>query len=101
MSGAPGLFARDKGTPESFWISLPAPRLSARAVDELRAYDFPDGPLPGYLEKVEREAILAALARTAFNRTAAAKLLGVSLRTLRYPMPRLGIRDPAQDGQSD
>ena len=55
-------------------------------------------PLPDYLDKVEREAILAALAKTGFNRTAAAKLLGVSFRTLRYRMQRLGIRDPGTDG---
>jgi two-component system response regulator PilR (NtrC family) len=52
-----------------------------------------DLPLPEYLDRVEREAILAALARTNFNRTAAAKLLGVTFRTLRYRMQRLGIKD--------
>ena len=46
------------------------------------------------LDKVEREAILAALAKTGFNRTAAAKLLGLTFRTLRYRMQRLGIKDP-------
>jgi two-component system response regulator PilR (NtrC family) len=50
-------------------------------------------PLPDYLDRLEREAILEALARTNFNRTAAAKLLGVTFRTLRYRMQRLGIRD--------
>jgi two-component system, NtrC family, response regulator PilR len=50
-------------------------------------------PLPEYLDRVEREAILEALARTNFNRTAAAKLLGVTFRTLRYRMQRLGIKD--------
>ena len=37
-----------------------------------------DRPLPAYLDGVEREAILAALAKTGFNRTAAAKLLGIT-----------------------
>jgi hypothetical protein len=50
-------------------------------------------PLPVYLDKVERDAILAALAKTGFNRTAAARLLGLTLRTLRYRMQRLGIRE--------
>jgi two-component system response regulator PilR (NtrC family) len=50
-------------------------------------------PLPEYLDRMEREAILDALARTHFNRTAAAKLLGITFRTLRYRMQRLGIRD--------
>ena len=54
------------------------------------------GPLPAYLDKVERDAILAALAKTGFNRTAAAKLLGLTFRTLRYRMQRLGIRDPEE-----
>ncbi len=42
--------------------------------------------------RIEREAILDALAKTRFNRTAAAKLLGVTFRTLRYRMQRLGIQ---------
>jgi two-component system response regulator PilR (NtrC family) len=56
-----------------------------------------DTPLPEYLDRVEREAIQEALARTGFNRTAAAKLLGVTFRTLRYRMQRLGIREPDSD----
>jgi two-component system response regulator PilR (NtrC family) len=52
-----------------------------------------DVPLPDYLDRVEREAILGALARTQFNRTAAAKLLGITFRTLRYRMQRLGIKE--------
>jgi two-component system response regulator PilR (NtrC family) len=63
------------------------------------APDAGGSPLPVYLDKVERDAILAALAKTGFNRTAAAKLLGVTFRTLRYRMQRLGIREPEQDGQ--
>lgn len=50
--------------------------------------------LPAYLELVERSVILAALDQTGFNRTAAAKLLGLSFRQLRYRMQQLGIRDP-------
>jgi two-component system response regulator PilR (NtrC family) len=60
--------------------------------------EVPAGPLPAYLDQVEREAILAALAKTGFNRTAAAKLLGLTFRTLRYRMQRLGIKEPEQDG---
>ncbi len=51
-------------------------------------------PLPEYLDRVEREAILEALEKTGFNRTAAAKLLGITFRALRYRMQRLGIREP-------
>ena len=61
--------------------------------------EVPAAPLPAYLDQVERDAILAALAKTGFNRTAAAKLLGLTFRTLRYRMQRLGIKEPEQDGQ--
>ena len=122
------------------------PRLSAPALEELMAYDFPgnvrelenileralalspaeelgtqdlalhriapeeeaegdapeeaqhaarpaDSPLPAYLDQLEREAILQALGKTGFNRTAAARLLGITFRQLRYRMQRLGIKD--------
>jgi two-component system response regulator PilR (NtrC family) len=73
-------------------------RLYPAAVEEggsgAPAGEVPAGSLPDYLDKVEREAILAALAKTGFNRTAAAKLLGLTFRTLRYRMQRLGIKDP-------
>jgi two-component system response regulator PilR (NtrC family) len=49
--------------------------------------------LPQYLDEVERKAILEALAKTEFNRTAAAKLLGITFRQLRYRMQRLAITD--------
>jgi two-component system response regulator PilR (NtrC family) len=50
-------------------------------------------PLPEYLEKIEKEAIIEALEKTRFNRTAAARLLGITFRALRYRMERLGIND--------
>ena len=49
------------------------------------------GPLQDYLDRLEKEAILDALGKTRFNRTAAAKLLGITFRSLRYRMERLGI----------
>jgi two-component system, NtrC family, response regulator PilR len=121
------------------------PRLSANALQELMAYDFPGNvrelenileralalspgeelgpealalhriapedeheeaeqpqapkpqligePLPTYLDRLEREAILQALGETDFNRTAAARLLGITFRQLRYRMQRLNIKD--------
>lgn len=48
-------------------------------------------PLQDYLDRIEREAILDALEQTRFNRTAAAKVLGISFRSLRYRMERLGV----------
>lgn len=51
-------------------------------------------PLPKYLDQVEKQALLEALEQTRFNRTAAAKLLGLTFRTMRYRMERLGIKGP-------
>ena len=51
---------------------------------------IPDS-LADYLDQLERDVISKALDKTRFNRTAAAKLLGVSFRALRYRMQRLGI----------
>ena len=50
-------------------------------------------PLQERLDLVEKNAILDALAQTHYNRTAAAKLLGITFRALRYRMERLGIND--------
>ena len=47
--------------------------------------------LPDYLDQIEREAILRALDKTRYNRTAAARLLGITFRALRYRMQRLEI----------
>jgi len=47
--------------------------------------------LPDYLENIEKKAIVQALIKTNNNKTAAAKLLGVSFRTLRYRLAKLGL----------
>jgi two-component system response regulator PilR (NtrC family) len=54
--------------------------------------------LPEYLEDIEKRAILKALAKANNNKTAAAKLLGVSFRTLRYRLAKLGL---AKDEDAD
>jgi two-component system, NtrC family, response regulator PilR len=43
------------------------------------------------LEGIERDAIVKALEKTRYNKTAAAKLLGMSFRALRYRIKKLGI----------
>lgn len=57
--------------------------------------DMPAGELPlqDYLDRMERAAIEDALRKTRYNRTAAARLLGVTFRSLRYRLQRLGIND--------
>jgi two-component system response regulator PilR (NtrC family) len=47
--------------------------------------------LTNYLEEIEKQAIIQALDKTNNNKTAAAKLLGVTFRTLRYRLAKLGL----------
>ena len=49
------------------------------------------GGLGNHLEDIERDAIRKALEQTRFNKTAAAKILGMSFRALRYRIKKLGI----------
>lgn len=50
-----------------------------------------DEPLEDLLDKIEREKITQALRNSNNNKTAAAKLLGLSFRALRYRLKKLGI----------
>jgi two-component system, NtrC family, response regulator PilR len=50
-----------------------------------------DVSLSDYLEDIEKRTILQALEKTNNNKTAAAKLLGISFRTLRYRLSKLGL----------
>ena len=51
------------------------------------------GDLDGYLAQIEKSAIEVALAEHRWNRTAAAKSLGITQRSLRYRLKKLGIDD--------
>jgi len=57
---------------------FPQPELGEQALDSA-------------LDNTEREAILRALEQTRYNKTAAAKLLGLTFRQLRYRIKKLGI----------
>lgn len=70
-----------------------APRQIPENLDEL--------PLPEYLEHIEKKAILDALEKTGQNKTAAAKLLGVSFRTLRYRLAKLGLSKGMESDPED
>ena len=64
---------------------------SASAQDDQIA--VPDGEVDpeGYLENIERQTIEKALEATRWNKTAAAKRLGISFRALRYRLKKLGM----------
>ena len=60
-------------------------------------------PLPedlqSYLDDKERQILVRALRETGFNRTLAAKLLGLTLRQIRYRIARLKIDAPDIHGE--
>jgi transcriptional regulator with PAS, ATPase and Fis domain len=52
-------------------------------------------------EDVERNLILQAMERTDYNITKAAKLLGLTFRTLQYRLEKFGIKRPERHGAKD
>lgn len=83
---------------------ITAADLQLSPAEQSRAESFVPGdkyPLPDYLDRVEKQALLEALQQTGFNRTAAARLLGLTFRTMRYRMDRLGIKAPNGSDDAD
>jgi two-component system response regulator PilR (NtrC family) len=89
-------------------VSVSAPAFSSSAsiepesIPNFSPRDFPKEPLTqpmqpivddleGYLESLEKAAILRALEATRYNKTAAAEKLGISFRALRYRLKKLGL----------
>lgn len=69
-----------------------APEATPAGVLDFRVVDGVPTSLGAYLDSLERDAIRSALGKTRYNRTAAAQLLGITFRQLRYRMQRLGIK---------
>jgi two-component system response regulator PilR (NtrC family) len=70
----------------------PAEDIASPGVLDFQVVDGVPTSLGAYLDSLERDAIRSALAKTRYNRTAAAQLLGITFRQLRYRMQRLGIK---------
>jgi two-component system response regulator PilR (NtrC family) len=64
---------------------IPAPTASATP-----AADAPLSLEP-YLDTIEKDTIMKALEQARYNKTAAAKLLGITFRALRYRLKKLGV----------
>jgi two-component system response regulator PilR (NtrC family) len=56
-----------------------------------RAASSADGGLDDYISNLERSAIVKALEESRYNKTAAARKLGITFRALRYKLKKLGI----------
>ena len=61
--------------------------------DDLDLLTDVDGDIESYIEQVEKRILNAALLKHRWNKTATAKALGLSFRSLRYRLKKLGIDD--------
>jgi two-component system response regulator PilR (NtrC family) len=82
--------ARPPGADGLGGTAAPAPLVPLTAGASAQAAAAPDA-LGDQLEHLERAAIVRALEQTRYNKTAAAKLLGMTFRALRYRIKKLGI----------
>ncbi len=71
-------------------INVDALQLPDQSQSDVRAANQ-DEALDSFLAQQEKEKIVAALEQTRWNKTAAAKVLGISFRALRYRLEKLGI----------
>jgi two-component system response regulator PilR (NtrC family) len=81
-------------TPEDLRLSPQSqrpPNAAPGPIDDDVDDDSGDGGLDSYISNLEREAIMKALQETRYNKTAAAKKLGITFRALRYKLKKLGI----------
>lgn len=76
--------------------SEPAPAMHGQPAAAPAATPMPPTPgsgvaLDDYISNLERTAIMKALEESRYNKTAAAKKLGITFRALRYKLKKLGI----------
>jgi two-component system, NtrC family, response regulator PilR len=85
--------AGEAAAPGATAAGAPPPASSSAAAGAAAAFaaGAASGALGTQLEEVERAAIVRALEQTRYNKTAAAKLLGMTFRALRYRIKKLGI----------
>ena len=79
-------------TPDYLRLESPLAAATAEANGQAPAPQPDNGaPLENRLEEIERQSIIAALEATRYNKTKAARHLGISFRALRYRLKKLGI----------
>jgi two-component system response regulator PilR (NtrC family) len=71
-------------------LNLP---IGQQHIKDAQEYDPAQGPLEEFLEDIERKAITLALEDNKWNKTAAAKQLGLSFRSFRYRLKKLQLED--------
>jgi two-component system response regulator PilR (NtrC family) len=87
---------RSAGATAESWANTPTPAYGDSRAPQPYANEPPEdegfpSDLAAAVAETERAAIMKALEATRWNRTAAAKQLGLTLRQLRYRLEKLGI----------
>ena len=72
-------------------LQLPAVTTVTQAVQPPPKMTTGTLPLDDYMENIEKDALIKALEQTRYNKTAAARLLGITFRALRYRLKKLGL----------
>jgi two-component system response regulator PilR (NtrC family) len=74
-------------------LQLPATAQNATASAQEETQDMAAGnvSLDTYMDTIEKDVLIRALEQTRYNKTAAAKLLGITFRALRYRLKKLGL----------
>ena len=80
--------SQNSGSPDPAETAAPE---NSGQLDNLPGFVLGRTQVQDYLDDVERLIIEQALQKTRYNRTQAAKLLGISFRSMRYRMERLEI----------
>jgi two-component system response regulator PilR (NtrC family) len=64
---------------------------TASAQEETQDMAAGNVSLDTYMDTIEKDVLIRALEQTRYNKTAAAKLLGITFRALRYRLKKLGL----------
>jgi two-component system response regulator PilR (NtrC family) len=93
LEGAVALCENNTIRPEDLRLT-PKSSAAPEPVDvegDLDADSGAEGDLDLYISNLEREAIMKALQESRYNKTAAARKLGITFRAMRYKLKKLGI----------
>lgn len=70
---------------------FPSPPITENALVAISDYDADKMSLESYLQDIEKKALSTALEENRWNKTAAAKQLGMTFRSFRYRLKKLGL----------
>ena len=79
--------------PEGVSSELPAEKTLRASQSERAESRIPISSLDDHLEEIEKEILIETLEQARWNKTEAAKKLGISFRSIRYRLEKLGLND--------